>query len=275
MIATIERVISNALAATVERLPEPPDDGLDPVNKSAWNYVAQEQSQALPPAAAAGSAYAKLQRAFDARSNVHQTIEVLEWLQNTHALPDADPAAPDDAAAAVRIFEYRSMTQPGVKEWLEEIRADPCTLDGDARRNFALMERLWLESAGLDETLVNNLSRACSASGRAWEKARPQSDFAAWLPHLEEVVNLARQKGEAVGQGIRGFAIPGVARNFQSWATRRGCERGLWRTARKTARFGQEGHGKTSCRGTADSTAPRPGGRSAPGGAAADASPGA
>jgi hypothetical protein len=89
MIATIESAIANTLAITVERLPETRDDGVDPVGKSAWNYVAQKQSQALPPAADAGSAYANLQRAFDERSNLHQTIEVLEWLQNTHALPHA------------------------------------------------------------------------------------------------------------------------------------------------------------------------------------------
>jgi carboxypeptidase Taq len=91
------------------------------------------------------------------------------------------------------------MTQPCVRQWLEEIRADPSTLDDAARRNFALMERQWLESAGLDETLVNNLSRACSASGRVWEEARPRSDFSAWLPHFGDVVNLTRRKGKALG----------------------------------------------------------------------------
>jgi carboxypeptidase Taq len=173
-----------------------------------------KKSEPLPPAAGAGTAYPNLQLAFDARSNLHQTIEVLEWLQNTHALPDAEAAAIDDAAAATRIFEHRSMTRPGLKQWLEEIRADPRPLDGGARRNFALMERLWLESAGLDETLVNNLSRACSASGRAWEKARPQSDFSAWLPHLEEVVNLARQQGEALGKAFGASPYQALLESF-------------------------------------------------------------
>jgi Carboxypeptidase Taq (M32) metallopeptidase len=194
MIATIERVIGNAVAATVERLPETPDDALDPVSKSAWTYVAEEQSQALLRASDAGSAYANLQRAFDERSNLHQSTEVLEWLRHSHALPQIAAAVIDDAAAATKIFEHSSVAQPAVKQWLEEIRPDPSTLKGDDRRNFALMDRLWLESAGLDETLVNNLSRACSASGRAWEEARPRSDFSAWLPHFEEVVNLPARK---------------------------------------------------------------------------------
>src|ERR1700730_3812447 len=202
MLATIASVTGNAIATTVERLPETPDDGLDPVSKSAWNFVAQKQSRALPPGADAGSAYANLQRAFDERSTLHKTSEILEWLQNAHALPHAEAAAIDDAAAATKIFEYRSMAQPGVRQWLEETPANPHTLDADARRNFALMERRWLESAGLDETLVNSLSRACSASSRAWEQARPQCDFPAWLPHLEEVVNCVRQKGEALGKAF-------------------------------------------------------------------------
>jgi hypothetical protein len=164
MVATIESVIGTALAAAVERLPETSDDGLDPISKSAWIYVAQSQTRALPPAADGGSAYADLQRAFKDRSNLRQTTDILEWLQNSHALPHIEAAVIDDAAAATKIFEHRIMVQPPVKQWLEEIRADPRTLNGDARRNFALMERLWLESAGLNEMLVNKLSRACSAS---------------------------------------------------------------------------------------------------------------
>jgi carboxypeptidase Taq len=214
MIATIESVIRTAIAATEERLPETPDDALDPVSKSAWNYVAQKQSRPLPPAAGASSAYANLQRAFDACSNLHQTIDILEWLQNSHVLPHTEAVAIDDALAATKIFEQRSMAQPGVKQRLEEIRTDPGTLEGDAQRNFVLMERLWLESAGLNETLVNNLSRACSASGRAWEEARPRSDFSAWLPHLEEVVTLTRQKGEALGKAFGASSYQALLETF-------------------------------------------------------------
>jgi carboxypeptidase Taq len=42
MIATVESVTGNALATTAERLPETPDNGRDPVSKSAWHYVAQK-----------------------------------------------------------------------------------------------------------------------------------------------------------------------------------------------------------------------------------------
>jgi hypothetical protein len=53
MVATIESVIGNALSMTVERLPETPDDGLDAVSQSAWNYVAQKQLRVFPPASGA------------------------------------------------------------------------------------------------------------------------------------------------------------------------------------------------------------------------------
>jgi Zn-dependent M32 family carboxypeptidase len=53
MIVTIESMIGNALATTVERLPETLDEGLDPVSKSAWNYVAQKQLRVFPPASGA------------------------------------------------------------------------------------------------------------------------------------------------------------------------------------------------------------------------------
>jgi carboxypeptidase Taq len=216
MVATIERVIGNALLATKERLPESPDDELDPVSKSALKYVVLKQSQALPPPANEGSAYDNLQRAFDERSNLHQTNELLEWLQNAHALPDPEAMAIDDATAATKIFEHRSMSQPAVRQMLEEIRTDPSALESSARRNFELMERLWLESAGLDETLVNNLSRACLASGKAWEIAKPQSNFSAWLPHLEEVVTLTRRKGQALGNEFKASPYQALLETFNS-----------------------------------------------------------
>jgi carboxypeptidase Taq len=117
-------------------------------------------------------------------------------------LPDVKPSTVDDAAAATAVLKHRSITQLRVQKWLDEVRTNRDALGATEQRNFELMERLWVESAGLDEALVEEFSRAQAASTRAWEEAKPNSDFLAWLPHFEEVVRLTRRKGRALGKAF-------------------------------------------------------------------------
>jgi carboxypeptidase Taq len=166
--------------------------------------VAQKQSQPIPPAPLPSSAYDRLRHVFDAGSDLLQTAGgILDWIHLTHALPQVSDTVIDEAKAAAEIFMHRNLSQPAVKQWIGDVRAHSGDLDAIARRNFALMEKLWQESAGLDEGFVNDLSLACSVSQRVWEQTQPGNDFAAWLPHFEEVVKLMHRKGEALG-GLSG-----------------------------------------------------------------------
>jgi len=214
MIATLDTLINDALANTRDRLPETPDDGLDHISRKGWVSVAQHQSQAPKSAAETSSAYANLQRVFDQRSNLNQTRELLDWIRSSHTLLGIETSTIDSAAAATAIFMHRCMAQSQIKQWLDEVRANPGALDATQQRNFALMVRLWLESADLDEKLVDSLSRAHAASNRIWEKAKPKSDFSSWLPRFEEVVELACRKGEALGKAFKTSPYQALLESF-------------------------------------------------------------
>src|SRR3984885_5342630 len=201
MIATVENAIGEALAASNGRLPETPT-GLDPVSQRAWEYVAQKQAQGTMPVPEASSAYENLKRAFDQSSDLSQASELLSWVQQTQAPSDALNAVLEDGMAAARVFRHRALAQPKVKQWIEDVRSDRDLLDDAGQRNFLLMEHQWMEAAGLDEKLVEELSRAKSAGFNAWKKAKPESDFNAWLPFFEKVVELTRQKSEMLGKAF-------------------------------------------------------------------------
>jgi carboxypeptidase Taq len=55
------------------------------------------------------------------------------------------------------------------------------------------MRRRWLHAASVPGALVEAESRACSECEAAWRKARPQNDFAAVLPGLQQVLRLERE----------------------------------------------------------------------------------
>jgi carboxypeptidase Taq len=201
MIATVENAIGEALAATNGRLPETPT-GLDPVSQRAWEYVAQKQAQGTMPIPEASSAYENLKRAFDQSSDLSQASELLSWVQQTQAPSDALNAVLEDGMAAASVFTHRVLAQPKVKQWIEDVRSHRDAVDDAGQRNFLLMEHQWMEAAGLDEKLVEELSRAKSAGFNAWKKAKPESDFNAWLPYFEKVVELTRQKSEMLGKAF-------------------------------------------------------------------------
>jgi carboxypeptidase Taq len=213
MIATLESVIGDALAATAERLPQT-SAVLDPVSQRAWEYVAQKQAQGSTLVPDAHSAYENLKRAFDRRSNLSQTSELLSWAQQTQAPSDAFNAVLEDGMAAVAVFMHRALAQPKVRRWIEEVRASRDTLEDIGQRNFSLMDRQWMESAGLDEKLVEDLSRARSAGFTAWQKAKPDGDFNAWLPYFENVVELTRQKSEILGKEFGTSAYQAALESF-------------------------------------------------------------
>ena len=100
------------------------------------------------------------------------------------------------------VFMHRALAQPKVKQWIEDVRPTATLLMTQGSVISSLMEHQWMEAAGLDEKLVEELSRAKSAGFNAWKKAKPESDFNAWLPYFEKVVELTRQKSEMLGKAF-------------------------------------------------------------------------
>ena len=74
--------------------------------------------------------------------------------------------------------------------------ADPLSFEASlvrvAWRDYARKRRLPAD-------LVADLAEAAAAGQHAWKKARAEDDFAAFAPHLQRLLDLNRQKAEALG----------------------------------------------------------------------------
>jgi carboxypeptidase Taq len=68
--------------------------------------------------------------------------------------------------------------------------------DSDEHRVVRHMSRFYTKRKRIPAEWIGDWTRITSLAQHAWEKARPASDFAAFLPHLEKVIDYRRQYSE-------------------------------------------------------------------------------
>jgi len=126
---------------------------------------------------------------------------LLGWDQETYMPPGAAAARAEQAAAMASIVHERK-TSAAFGELLAACEADDALTadaDGPTARNLCEMRRDYDRAVRLPGDLVRQLAHTGSLAQDAWKKAREASDFAAFLPHLEAMLDLTRRKAECWG----------------------------------------------------------------------------
>lgn len=131
---------------------------------------------------------------------------ILGWDMQT-MMPTGSAAARGETLAALAGAAHALLVDPRVAEWLDAAEAEggDDASDDEARwrrANLREMRRSWIHGSSLPSDLVEALERATAAADIAWRGARAQSDFAALLPTLSEVLNLTRQAASAKGAAL-------------------------------------------------------------------------
>lgn len=145
------------------------------------------------------TAYEELERRFEHIAVLGEIGTVLHWDAAT-CMPDSAAGPRGDQIAAARLLRHKALTDPALGDLLD--RADDAGLDDWRGANLRLMRRDYLLATALSDTLVEAISKACSACEHAWRDARARSDFAAVAPLLSEVVALTRESAEAYGAAL-------------------------------------------------------------------------
>jgi carboxypeptidase Taq len=144
-------------------------------------------------------AYSTLEALFTRLSHVEQASGMLHWDMAT-MMPPGGAGSRAEQLATLKALHHQLLTGPEVKDLLAA--ADEESLDDWQRANLREMRRQWVHAAAVPSSLVEALSRACSASEMTWRKARPAADFAAAAPLLGEVLRLTRQVAEIKSQAL-------------------------------------------------------------------------
>ena len=141
-------------------------------------------------------AYERLEGAFRRHALIDEAIGVLHWDMSV-VMPPGGARARAEQVADLSVLSHDMLTGPRMAGDLDGAEAETAALDRWQAANLREMRRIWQHANAIPADLVAARSRAASECETVWRTARPESDFRALRPGLEEVVRLTREVGEA------------------------------------------------------------------------------
>ena len=148
------------------------------------------------------SAYSDLEEKFRRLAILGDATAMLHW-DMAVMMPPGGAETRAEQLATLRVIHHDMLTDPALADLLDGAESDAAGLDGWQSANLHEMRRQWIHANALDARLVEAFSKICSTTDMTWRAARPDSDFAAVRPQLEEMLGLvqeiAARKAEALG----------------------------------------------------------------------------
>lgn len=145
------------------------------------------------------AAYVELTARLREAATLASSRATLGWDQETMMPPKA-AAFRADELALLSTLEHARITDPRIAELIAACEADPgITSDPIARASLREIRRDHERATRLPADLVTELARTTSQALEAWRHARQASDFAAFRPWLERVLELNVRKAKCYG----------------------------------------------------------------------------
>ncbi len=141
-------------------------------------------------------------------SDLGRAQALLAWDERTQMPPaGAEPRAEQQATLARVGHELQISDELGGLLADAEGETLNASYDSDEASLVRVARREWEKARRVPTDLSAELTRASSLAEHAWVRAREESDFAAFLPHLERNVELKRRYAECF-EGFEGFEHP-------------------------------------------------------------------
>jgi len=148
------------------------------------------------------TAYRDLEDRFRRLAILGDATAMLHW-DMAVMMPPGGAESRGDQLAVLRVIHHEKMTDPALADLLDDAESGAADLDDWQGANLREMRRQWSHANALDADLVEAFSKICSTTDMVWREARPESDFAAIQPHLEEMLDrireIASRKAAALG----------------------------------------------------------------------------
>jgi carboxypeptidase Taq len=129
-------------------------------------------------------------------SDLRSTKSLLFWDQQTY-LPKGGIAGRAEQVATLSRLTHEMLTDDETKRLLDASgEPDPSSEEGALIRHAL---RDYERATKLPAELVAETSRVTSLAEPAWVRAREESDWSLFAPHLEKVLSLKREAAEALG----------------------------------------------------------------------------
>lgn len=127
-------------------------------------------------------------------ADLRHAAELLEWDERV-CMPSGGAEVHGEMQATLRRLAHEKFTSDAVGRTLEQLKGSRGSLDPESReaRIVAVTTRDYEKATKVPPAYVAEHARVVSAAQQAWGHARPASDFASFLPHLERVIDLKTQ----------------------------------------------------------------------------------
>ena len=125
-------------------------------------------------------------------------LSLLGWDQRTHIPLSGHAGRAEQIGALVRVLHQRG-TNPELGEKLAALAE--WQAGATETVNIREWHRDYQRQVQIPEALAVELAQASSASGSAWEVARPKNDWASFAPHLAKVIELTRERAAILADG--------------------------------------------------------------------------
>lgn len=124
--------------------------------------------------------------------------EALNWDSETY-MPPKGLSFRADQFAQLGGQTHRLFTAGSVGAWIAECEQHGFTADSPEAANVREWRRRYDRATKLPPSLVEKFQRARAHAREAWKKAREQSKFKLFKPHLQKLLDLNRQRADRWG----------------------------------------------------------------------------
>ena len=145
--------------------------------------------------------YQQLEQEFRRVHAFRTAASILRW-DSAVMMPRGSSDLRGEQLAALETEAHTLVISPRVSRLLDRAEANAQGLEDWQDANLREMRREREHAIATPQNLVSRLAKATSRAEVRWMEAKQKSDFSIFAPHLEEVVNLIRNKAAFLGKAL-------------------------------------------------------------------------
>jgi len=156
--------------------------------------------------------YQELEKIFTRIKRLDNAISILHW-DSAVNLAENSIDSRSNQISEIKTIIYEIYSSPKILDLFDKTQENQ--LNQFQLANFNLMKKWHLDATIIDNDLSNALIKATAKSEMVWRKAREENNFKDFVPYLEEVVNLTREKGLIKSQKLNCTLYEALADEFE------------------------------------------------------------
>lgn len=147
------------------------------------------------------SPYQQLEAEFRRLHAFRSAASILRW-DSAVMMPRGSSDLRGEQLAALETESHSLIISPRVSRLLDRADANSQVLGDWQIANLREMRRERDHAIATPQNLVSRLAKATARAEGKWAEARQKSDFSLFAPHLEELINLLRDKAAILGKAL-------------------------------------------------------------------------